>query len=118
MVGIDILEVARIDKLDIQPFVKRVFTQSEQDYIFRHNYNHQTIAGLFCAKEAVVKAIGCGIGNGVAFIDVEITHDSNGQPQVRLHNKLKQLLTAKDCKSVFVSISHTATTAVAVAVLR
>jgi phosphopantetheine--protein transferase-like protein len=70
----------------------------------------QTMAGLFAAKEAVVKALGIGF-SGFWPCDVEICHDIKGKPYVRLHNKARKY----ENHCIAVSISHTKTDAVAFA---
>lgn len=114
MIGIDIIEVSRIKKLMGEKFYNRVFTQEEMDYISYKKDAPQTVAGLFCAKEAVLKALGCGIGNGVSLKQVEITHDSCGKPAVNLQGKAQELADRLG-GSLYISISHTRATAIAVA---
>ncbi len=114
MIGIDIIEISRIENLMGEKFYDKVFTQEEISYISFKNYAPQTVAGLFCAKEAVLKALGCGIGNGVGLKQVEIAHDSFGKPLVNLQGKAQELA-QKMGGLVHVSISHSSQTAVAIA---
>lgn len=124
-VGTDIVDIARFK--DIKPtFVNRVFTTAEQEYMYKKST--QTIAGLFAAKEAVAKAIGTGFA-GFGPRDIEIGHTALGQPQIKLHGNAKQELKhalAKRCAgckggkmqvSINISISHTATVAMAFVVV-
>jgi len=60
--GIDLVEIARFRALNPAiraRFYQRVFTQEERTYA---GASLQRAAGLFAAKEAAVKALGCGIG--------------------------------------------------------
>lgn len=86
--GVDILDVARIQKsLQTPTFTEKVFHQEEIDYcaVFANPYPHY--AGFFCAKEAVAKALGVGIGASLAFKDIHISHDEKGAPLVTLSSK-------------------------------
>lgn len=114
MIGIDIVEISRIKKLMGEKFYSRVFTQEEVNYLASKNYAPQTAAGLFCAKEAVLKALGCGIGNGANLKQVEIVHDTLGRPTVNLRGKAQELALQLG-GYLCVSISHTSLTAIAVA---
>lgn len=115
MIGIDILEVSRL--ADKEQLARKVLSDSELQYLASKGNNISTFAGLYCAKEAVLKALGTGIGNGSSVNDITITHDSLGQPQVTVSGGCQQRLHQLGYCSIVLSISHTATTAVAVAVL-
>ncbi|KAL8959081.1 MAG: hypothetical protein Q9183_005702, partial [Haloplaca sp. 2 TL-2023] len=69
------------------------------------------------AKEAVFKSLGVeGKGAGAGMKDIEIGSDETGAPIVTLHGDAKAAATKAGVKSVNVSISHSETQAVAVAV--
>jgi len=59
-------------------------------------------AKLFAAKEAAVKALGCGFALGVTHTDVEVSHDELGKPLLHLHGKarcrLDDLSQGKNCR--------------------
>ena len=99
MVGIDILEVKRVEKLiEDQESAKKLFFSEELDYAFSHHYPAVHLAGFFCVKESVVKALGGG------FIrDVKVLHNENGKPYVELFGKTKDLL---GDRKIDISISH------------
>lgn len=116
MIGIDIVEISRIAALDLPLFINRVFTVDEAEYINSKKFPNQTIAGMFALKEAVVKALGCGIGDA-SFKEIEILHTQSGQPVVTLNGECLRILNQLKYTTVHASISHTDTTAVAVAIL-
>ena len=111
-IGVDIVEIARFDKyvksLETR-FCERVFTLNELEYL--KTKKAASMAGLFAAKEAVAKALGTGF-RGFYPHDIEIQHSESGAPHVVFHGKAKQL--AHEAK-ILISISHTKTLAVAVA---
>ncbi len=83
-VGIDLCEIARMQSLlDEGRSLRRMFTEEEQAYIHSKGVSAaQTMAGMFAAKEAVLKALGTGLT--IPMTDIVITHTELGQPQVTL----------------------------------
>jgi holo-[acyl-carrier protein] synthase len=113
--GIDLVEVERFRELNpqiLERFYKRVFTQAERHYIA---FSYERAAGIFAAKEALIKALGCGIGQ-VNWQEVAIRYDSQGKPLPVLSGKAKAAEQALGIAQWSVSISHTKNNAVAVAV--
>ncbi len=110
--GIDIIQINRFEKLKSNTtFMSNTFTQRELNYIEKRNYNNSTIAGMFAAKEAFLKALKKGIEN-CSLKNIEITHDSNNCPEILLHNELKNLN-----HNISVSISHDGEYAIASVIL-
>jgi holo-[acyl-carrier protein] synthase len=104
--GIDLVEVERFRQLKpeiLKRFYERVFTQHERDYI---GSSYERAAGLFAAKEAIVKALGCGIGP-VSWQEVEITHTAENQPQVHLSSNAAARADRMAIRQWSLSISHT-----------
>ncbi|ASA25530.1 holo-ACP synthase [Paenibacillus donghaensis] len=88
-IGHDVLEIERITELmdrgRAKKFMGRVLTAREQRLADSRGVKAaEFVAGRFAAKEAVVKALGSGIGRVVGFQDVEILPDGNGKPEVGL----------------------------------
>ena len=113
--GIDLVEIARFRQLKpeiLARFYQRVFTPAEITYIGRR---FEAAAGIFAAKEAVVKALGCGIGP-VSWQEIEIRHNPDGMPQVELHGSALDLAHRIGLQQWSLSISHTHEYANAVAV--
>jgi len=104
-VGIDIIEIERIEKLlcEKENFLSRNFTEAEREL----NLKLETAAGNFAAKEAFAKAMGTGF-RGFGLIDVEILRNELGAPHIRFKG---------EPINANVSISHNRTTAVAVVIL-
>ncbi|MBQ9716030.1 MAG: holo-ACP synthase, partial [Clostridia bacterium] len=107
----------RIAKMDIKDLCKRVFTEDEANYIISKKNPVYTAAGIFAAKEAVVKALGTGFVSDVTYKDIEICHNTQGAPFVLLKNKAKAILLDKG-EEIFVSISHDGNYAVAFAMIK
>ena len=113
--GIDLVDIERFRELDpniLKRFFTRVFTQNERAYI---GGSFERAAGIFAAKEALVKALGCGIGL-VSWQEVAICYDTQGKPLPELTGNAKAAEQALGISVWSLSISHTKSSAVAVAV--
>lgn len=101
-IGIDIVSVDKfkgIKKNDFK-FWDKIFTKSEWSYCFKDKHYSQHLAGIFAAKEAAFKAVG---NKNMSLADIEISHKNDGLPVLNLNN-------------LFVSISHTEDSAVAIVI--
>lgn len=94
-------------------FLNRIFTPKEQEYALRHQESSTTFAGRFAAKEAIVKALGTGIREGVAWTDIEVLNDELGKPFVILASHLKERFPNSQ---ILITISHSKSQAIAFAV--
>ena len=113
-VGVDIVQIERIEKLTNQAeFLKKYFSLPEIEYINSKNAKAQTIAGLYACKEAVLKAIGIGIGAGIRLNEISVLYDQNGKPYVQVTPQLNYYLNLKNCNNISLSISHERDSAVA-----
>jgi holo-[acyl-carrier protein] synthase len=117
--GMDIVELERIEKaLTQESFINRVYTPRERAYCeARGKAALQSFAARFCAKEAVSKALGTGIAQGVSFQDIEIVNDANGKPVVTLQNEAKRHFEAMGAKAIDISLTHSRDYAAAQAVI-
>lgn len=110
MLGIDLLEVDRMAAaLQRTPNLKdRLFTEGEQVYAEAQASPAMHYAARFCAKEAVVKALGLTEWNAR---EIEVVHTTSGAPAIVLHGSLAL------AGDVAVSLTHTKATAGAVAMV-
>lgn len=118
--GIDIIELDRISRAlsDGDSFKNRVFTPKERAYCEdRGKGSLQSYAARFCAKEAVVKALGTGISEGISFQDIEVLNEENGKPIVILHGEAERIYKMLGSQAIDVSLSHSRDYATAQAVI-
>ncbi len=117
MIGIDLVEVARIS--ESEAFVDKIALEGEKTYLNSSPVlKKQRIAALFSLKEAVMKALEMGKDSGVVFKDIELYHEENGKPCVRLHGKaLEKFENCFSGKNLEVSISHIKDYATAIAMI-
>lgn len=116
MLGIDIIEIERIEKnLQNPSFLQKILTEQEIKYVNQFESKTEHIAGFFCAKEAVMKALEeC---QNIAFKDIEVLHKANGKPYVKLYGKALEVFEKQNCNSIEISISQTKTIATAICVI-
>jgi holo-[acyl-carrier protein] synthase len=116
--GIDLVEIERIAGAlarNGDAFARRILHPSEDVARLARADGPTHLAGLFAAKEAVMKALGTGMA-GAAFHEIEVRHDAGGQPHVRLHAGALARAEAMGVAGWHLSITHTRTTAAAVAI--
>ena len=102
-IGIDIEQISSLPKTNdfrIEGFYIDNFSEKEIAYCILQPNVYSSFAGLFAAKEAIVKAN--NQYQNIKFKDIVITHNAQGKPEFN---------------GVTISISHTKETAVAVAVI-
>ncbi len=116
--GVDIVETERIGKALSRygdRFIERLLTAPEQESWRGRGARLETLAGYWAAKEAVAKALGTGfVGFGLR--DIVITHDSLGCPRATFTNGAASLVSGLGITQMWVSISHSASYAVATAI--
>lgn len=113
--GIDAVEIRRFEEVLErygERFLQRVFTAQE---IERYRLRSSSLAARFAAKEAVSKALGCGIG-AVSWLDIEVIHDVSRQPSLILHGRALQEAETLGIQGWSVSLTHTNALAIAVVV--
>jgi holo-[acyl-carrier protein] synthase len=114
-VGIDLIEIERIERGIARHgdrFTNRFFTPQELSSCERRV---ASLAGKFAVKEAVGKAFGTGIGD-VSWQEIEVLNDERGRPFITLTGAAKLLSDTMGLTHWAISISHTDTHAVGMAV--
>ena len=113
MIGIDIVAIDRIERF-MERFGERGLRRFLSEEEIRTAKNSASIAGLWAAKEAISKALGCGIGKELGFHDIIIRKSDKGAPYFLLSEEAKKRFPLT--KSAL-SISHDGGFAIAVAVI-
>lgn len=109
-IGIDIVEIRRVEKLIRQygsRFIKRTFTPKEIKYCKDKPNPAQHYAGRFAVKEALIKAL----GRPLILKEIEVDRG----PKITLTGKAKKNLKNK---KILLSISHDHEYAVAQVILQ
>ena len=116
-IGVDLCEVDRMRAaLDRTPTLRgRVFTDAEQAYCDERQDPTERYAARFAAKEAVLKAMGLGLG-ACGWRDIEVTRAESGAPSVVLHGRALELADERGIRSWLLTMTHTHRVAEAIAV--
>jgi holo-[acyl-carrier protein] synthase len=114
-VGIDMIEIDRVRAaLAKRPrFADRVFTDAEKRYCFSRANPAQHFAARFAGKEAVGKAIGCGVE--FMWRDIEIS--GRPKPAVTLSGQVAEFAERFDAGEIDLSMTHSKGMAAAVAIV-
>lgn len=118
--GTDIVEIQRInDSLQRlgDKFSKRILTETEHQDFKASKQPAAFLAKRFAAKEAAVKALGTGIGNGVSFQHFEVGHDAFGAPLLTISGYARELCQQRAVQYAHLSISDESHYAVATVIL-
>ncbi len=117
--GIDLVDVERINTMIAehgQRFLDRCFTPAEQAYADAGNKSRaERYAARFAAKEAVLKVLGTGWRDGIAWTDIEVVREPSGRPILKITGRCAEVAGDLGIRRWHVSLSHTATQAVATA---
>jgi holo-[acyl-carrier protein] synthase len=115
--GVDLVEVDRMrTALARTPTLEaRLFTDGERAYATSANDPSERFAARFAAKEAVMKALGVGLG-AVDWHDIEVVRVASGAPDLRITGRALELAADLGISAWKVSLTHTATMAEAVVV--
>lgn len=103
--GVDLIEISRIEEVVSRHgkhYLERIYTPAELELCGRRA---ESLAGRFAAKEAVAKALGCGIGD-VEWKEIEILGDEQNAPVLHLHSKAANKADELGLTEWSVSISH------------
>jgi holo-[acyl-carrier protein] synthase len=110
--GVDLIEISRIEDAVSRHgkrYLERIYTLAELEICGKRA---DSLAGRFAAKEAVAKALGCGIGE-VEWKEIEILGDEQSAPVLHLHGAAARKANELGLANWSVSISHNQSQAVA-----
>jgi holo-[acyl-carrier protein] synthase len=117
-VGVDVVDLDRFESVMTRQksFLDRVFTAAEREYCDTAKATSvrcQRYAARFAAKEAVMKALGCGLG-AYGFHDVEVARDDDsGEPSLLVKGKAAVLADERGITRWMLSLTHSDLVAIA-----
>ena len=116
-IGVDLVEVDRMRAaLARTPtLARRLFTDGEREYATAARDPAERFAARFAAKEAVLKALGVGLG-AADWHDIEVVRAPSGAPTVRITGRALALADDAGVTRWLLTLTHTHRTAEAVAV--
>ena len=118
-IGADLVDIGRFRRSLVRSpgLCDRLFRPNEQAYAERQSDPTERYGGRFASKEAVLKALGLGLG-GIAMYDIEVIRTDSGAPSLLLHGDAARVSANAGVTGWLVTISHTETLAQAVVVAR
>ena len=114
--GVDLVQVERIERMlrdHADRFVDRCFTAEERAYCAPMKRAAEHFAARFAAKEAVLKALGKGLSDGIGWVEIEVRRSPEGRPSIHLIGRAREIADEQGITSIFVSLSHTDSHAIA-----
>jgi holo-[acyl-carrier protein] synthase len=114
--GIDLMELTKVQKhlsTSHDDWADAVFSADERAQADPPPHDIEFFGGRYAAKEAVVKALGTGFSDDVAWLDVEVLRRPAGSLEVRLSGGALEVANALGVTQWLVSISHSGCYAVA-----
>ncbi len=85
MIGIDIVDISKFSSKASSRFLEKLFAEDELNYGFKKQNSLQTFAGIFAAKEAIIKANNLNLAH-ILRKKIEIKHVDN-RPIAFINNK-------------------------------
>jgi holo-[acyl-carrier protein] synthase len=101
-IGIDLIDVERFKGVkDKKEFLKQILAKKELHWISKERRKNFLYATIFAAKEAIFKALGCGLHLGAFWRDIELTK----RCEVQLKGCIKKRAQDKSVSKVYVAQS-------------
>jgi holo-[acyl-carrier protein] synthase len=118
--GVDIVEIDRIARAladHPQRFPERIFTFTERAYCdLAPRRRAERYAARFAVKEAVLKALGTGWTEGIAWTDLEVLRLASGEPRLLVTGRAAEVAASRGIGRWLVSMSHSGTHAIGSAI--
>ena len=116
-VGVDVVDVERFRRvLERTPTMRqRLFTEAELAHVQPRIDPVPSLAARFAAREALMKALGVGLGS-FGFHDASVQVADSGAPSLIITGMATELAAARGTTSIHLSLSHDGPVAVAVVV--
>lgn len=113
-IGVDVVEIERFRvSLQRTPTMReRLFTPAELEYVAPKADPVPSLAVRFAAREAVMKALGLGLG-AFGFHDVWVERAASGAPSLAFAGRAEELSRAAGVQRWHVSLTHSDLVAVA-----
>ncbi len=115
-IGIDIVDIERIRDLRLRHGERlghTVFLPGELAFCLARPNPDECLAARFAAKEATMKALGTGWGEGVSFLGIEVIREAGGKPGILLHGATLEKSLELGAGRIHLTLSHARTLATA-----
>ena len=108
-IGTDLVSIPRMRKALARwqdRLVERLYTPQEVVECDGRPQPEVHFASRFAAKEAVLKALGTGWGEGIAWREVEVAGGRGRAPEIRLTGRAREVAQRRGMRQTFLSLSH------------
>ena len=108
-IGTDIVKISRVEELVScygDRFLKRLFLPGEISYCQTKKRPAIHFAARFAAKEALLKALGTGLSQGISWKDMEVCRQPGSAPEFALSGRVAELCRERGITGNLVSLSH------------
>ena len=119
-IGTDLARIQRFEDLLArrgEAISRRLLTPSEQAAMAQAAKPAAYLAKRFAAKEALLKALGTGLRDGLSWQQLEVSNDALGKPELQLTGRAAALAEQKGVQRIHLSISDEQEQALAFVVL-
>ena len=116
--GVDLVKIERIANLYNKfsyKFANKILTKYElEKFALVSNSKQITfLAKRFAAKEAFVKALGCGFRDGIWLTSISVKHDKLGKPYIVYSKEVEKKIVSNSITNIVLSISDDSDYAIA-----
>lgn len=113
-IGVDAVDIERFRRsLERTPSMReRLFTEHELAYVAPKADPVPSLAARFASREAVMKAMGLGLG-AFGFHDVWVDRRESGEPHLNITGRAAELAHDRGIETWHLSITHTDQVAIA-----
>lgn len=118
-IGTDIVQISRIQQAAErrESFAARILHANELAIFQAHSQKYHYLAKRFAAKEALVKAIGTGVREGIHLAEIETRNDKLGKPYFYFHGTTREHMENLGINESFLTLSDEQEYAVAYVIL-
>ena len=116
-IGIDIVDIEAFRTRLSDDLVEELFVPAEVEYCRTQARSWEAFAARFAAKEALFKAMGAGLAQGIRWKDVEILREPSGEPQLSLKGTALDAARDRGAGRWLLSLTHSRASAAAVVVI-
>ena len=118
-VGVDLVDAHALEArfAGREDALGEVLSDAELTYCRRQRRPWAHAAARLAAKEALLKALATGLSGSMRWRDVEVVRDPAGAPDLHVTGAVADALTRRQLRVASVSLSHTASHAIAVVLL-
>ncbi|MCK4379209.1 MAG: holo-ACP synthase [Deltaproteobacteria bacterium] len=108
-IGTDIVKISRVEELVSRygdRFLKRLFLPAEISYCQPKKRPAIHFAARFAAKEAMLKALGTGLSQGISWKDMEVCRQPGAAPEFSFSGRVAELCRKRGITGSLISLSH------------